>query len=157
MVSINKNQTKPTDEKFISKNLMENHSFELHWFWRITTKPYFFTIYYMILAFLIAVIMVLTGTDSDSPGLLGSFLGAILFMFVGLSYLLPLPIMKTIFEHPDFPYFYSLVLPIISILGITLHHFKTKKKIILKWLVITLFLIITLSFVGCVGMILSGT
>ena len=38
-----------------------------------------------------------------------------------------------------------------------IEHYKNKKGILLKWLIIILFLLITLSFVGCAGVILSDS
>ncbi len=141
----------PSGQKLSPKNNTINNA-GINWFWKITAKTYFFPAYYTLLAFLIAVIMVLTGTDIGiSDGLLGSFLGAVLLMWVGIIYFFPLPI-KSVFDSN----FYAFILPIIFVLGIILNYYRTKKNIILKWLVITLFLLITLSFAGCAAMIFEG-
>src|SRR3989344_8029154 len=59
---------------------------ELHWFWRITSKPYFFILYYIILAFIIAVISNVTD-DSIFNSLPLVFIIIVLFMPNGLIYL----------------------------------------------------------------------
>ena len=87
----------------------QNPEIELHWFWRITTKPYFYFILYLVFALLLEI-----GNYIFGPG----------FYFVGLLFL-PMGlwvILESFLDyfqiHVDLPY--EIILDILLVITIVL-------------------------------------
>lgn len=136
----------PSQEKIQTSKVDDS---QLHWFWRITTKHYFFPFYYIGLTLLLAIMF---GYGGIFPLLIG--------MPIGLTYLIALPLeglhqQKLI--NSDFAAILAVSFHLIYTTGIFTINIYKKKGILLKWLIITLFLLATLSFVGCAGIILSDS
>lgn len=136
---------------------------ELYWFWRLTTKWYFFPAYYLILAFLfIVTIYQKRLLELSITSILFEFLLAIVYMPYGLIYLIGIP--KYGLNYRILSYgsakenmivifnwiLYFIIIALFIYLSILIYYYKRKKNIVLKWLIIALFLLVTLSFLGCV-------
>lgn len=145
---------------------------QLHWFWKLTTKWWFFPVFYVSLALVLTIIVLVVYANqskfSDIRNPFGLFALIIIFMPGGLVSMLnvfsnpnvllnsnsmvavPFPglmsdnlrIILTFIYHP---------LAILSVISI----FKNRKKI-LKWLILTLLFTMLLSFSGCIVWLLSG-
>lgn len=126
---------------------------ELHWFWKLTTKWWFFPILYLSLVLTFSVITSIksftSGINSMLRNTLGTFLYTLILMPGGLVYFLQKLIDPTNFT--DVAISLSLIFHPFAILSIILiYYFRYKKKIILNWLILILLLLIILSFSGCV-------
>ena len=126
---------------------------QLHWFWKYTTKWWFFPVYYVVLVFLLSFLYMLD--KKEILALLG-FAYILISMPIGLLYLANIPKEGTYQVLSEWDGSYIFILLFIVLFSI-ITYYKYKKETILKWLIITLFLLITLSFVGCAGIILSGS
>lgn len=137
---------------------------ELHWFWQITTKWYFFPLLYVLMVLLLTIGEVWTLVLSDERYVINftSFSGQFFYIFIsffpfGLLWFLQLFGLGLHFEivglgqsvSPFAKYYYTAtyLIPFISMFLIV--YFKRKKNIVLKWLVISLLLFMFISFVGC--------
>ena len=99
------------------------------WFWDITTRWYFFPVFYVLLALILS-------KESD-----GGILYSLFLMPVGISYFIHLTPW-----NKNLPLFYY-VIPIFSVIAI--QYYRIKKKKVIKWLIITLLLYLLLNFYGC--------
>lgn len=121
---------------------------QLHWFWKLTTKWWFFPLFYLFLAIFLVIIWKIKGSDKNFIPL---FFGLIIMMPDGLLAILNLLriIPKNVFFSSlglFFPYIFN-ALSILSIIVIV--YYKNKKNQILKWLLLTLLILLLLSFIGC--------
>ena len=129
---------------------------QLHWFWRLTTKWWFFPAFYVFLAFIFATIKAMDEVSSISfSEIFGGFVGALIYMPGGLVYWV-----HKLISTDDYVFFAGILSylfhPLVIILIIAIQYFKYKKNKIIKWLVITLFFLIVLAFSGCVTAQLTG-
>ena len=115
---------------------------QLHWFWRLTTKWWFFPAFYVVLALLIPTF----GTSAD---VWYAYLISIAYMPLGIMFLLDLTKNNVFMDYLSIPFLIIFHIFLFSSIFI-IHHYKVKKKIILKRLIILLLLFIILSFGGCV-------
>ena len=115
---------------------------KLNWFWNITTRGLFFVIFYLLLS-LILLIYASAKYGAPAPALLEF----IVLMPVGLLYLLGL------FNESEVQSFIFVCVFYIFMVSsiIYLNYVKYKKGIILKWLIITLILLMIGSFAGCIA------
>ncbi len=135
----------------------------LHPFWKFTIKWWFFPSLYIFLASLYIIIVGLTAAELLPGYIDGEHANLLILYFMphGLIYLLEtFPIIKYIFQlvyyipgasflfdRGFFPLFFHLFF-IASIIKI--QNDKIKKRKVLKWLIVTLILLLVLSFSGCV-------
>ncbi len=128
---------------------------QLHWFWNLTTKWWFFPLFYLTLSFLFAVLWRII---SKSPMSLYIILYTLYFLPNGFVMLIP-PV-NLLLQYAlgglfggigdDFYVgFPLLALPLIILSILVIYYYKRKKNKILKWLIISLFLFLILSFLGC--------
>lgn len=114
---------------------------QLHWFWRVTTKLYFFPLFYITLALLLSILDGLMRKEVS----LGTFFYALAMMPQGLLLLVGILHFVQDSPLPIYLVFHPLLLASI----IVINYYKTRKKVVLKWLIITWLLLIILSFAGC--------
>ncbi|MEK6984597.1 MAG: hypothetical protein AABX33_08535 [Nanoarchaeota archaeon] len=123
---------------------------ELHWFWELTTKGWFFPVFYVSLVLFLS----LVHAYIDKEWSLFVFLQFLYLMPSGLGVLLNL--LNINFKEDTYfkvLYVWPLIFHLITLISIiAIVYFKQKKSIIIKWLIITLLLLMILSFVGCVGL-----
>ena len=132
--------------------IVENSS-KPHRFWEFTSKWYFFPLFYLTLAILFIIISKLIGRYldvKDFVGIISLFLTVLYIMPSGLLFFLVLIGIKDRYLTVPALYFPILfhVFTVASIVVIS--YFKYKKHRILKWIIITLFLLFILSFIGCI-------
>jgi len=137
---------------------------EIHWFWRLTTKWYFFPSLYLILAIILSMLAIILKSNVFESQLseIKDFPNALSFMLIflgsGLIFLI-LPSITSLLEVPRFmPDFFSWALVLISHIFIissyfVIPYFWKKKKIILKKLIIVLLIFLLLNFSSCVFII----
>lgn len=113
---------------------------QLHWFWRLTTKWWFFIALYLFLVILLSFYISIKYNAS-------AFLGVILVMPLGIFYWFGL------LDNPSSanPIFIILVYVVMAFSSATIYYLKFKRGIILKWLIIILILLMVGSFGGCVA------
>src|SRR3989338_3015994 len=119
--------------------------FKLNRFWNVTSKWYFFPALYIILTFL--VFLYLKGyNDVKSP--IEIFLYMIFLIPNGIIYFNYLLTGKksTVIVGAFLPYFYFALMALIIVI---IQYFKIRKKIILKWIILVMFIVIFLTFFGC--------
>ena len=149
---------------------------KLHWFWKITTKWWFFLVFYYSLYLIFNILYeffrpggynsldfhytfflirrdggifgILSFLFRSIAGILGESLLSLLFFPFGLVAILDLIFPNSGDFLSFFPFFIGNAF--IFSLMIAIPYFKYKKKQILKWLIIALFLVMILSFSGCV-------
>ena len=129
---------------------------QLHWFWRLTTKWWFFPVFY---GFLILVSSLLFALTSKNPFSFSHELGAafdfsLVLMPTGLGYYIQLPI-DLFSKEPlslGLGFIFWPVAFIVDLWMIFLMFYvpycQIKKNIIPKRLIISLYLVIILSLVG---------
>lgn len=124
------------------KTLNKGDKKELHKFWDLTSRRWFFMFFYLLLALILSVY---ANIKYRAPA--PAFLGFILLMPVGLIYLLGL------FDNTEVSSFiFVCIFYLLTVFSINyIHYLKAKKGIILKWLIITLILLMMASFAGCVA------
>ena len=130
---------------------------QLHWFWKLTTKWWFFPVLYITLSLLVMLTIVLfslkkIGGISDFFSL---WMLIILFMPSGIFAIINLLLIhKTFFTDGLAVLGYLLPGALIHVFHITLiiviyRAWKNKRKL-LRWLILTLFFLMILEFSGCV-------
>jgi len=153
----------------MAKQISENASkvqvddSQLHWFWKLTTKWWFFPVFYVVLAFLATIqLLSINGKGTFSQFIDASahiFFLILVFMPTGLQfylskfyykyylayYISPVPSARQM-ELIMFTFDGFIIISIIMI-----QYFKLKKNITLKWLIITLIVLLLLAFFGCVA------
>lgn len=129
---------------------------QLEWFWELTTKWWFFPVFYVFLTFLVTIIWKLKGHEDSFLGLFSALLlvlpSGIIFI---LQFIRTFGILSPF--NGTFDQFINaasmvaplIFLPFMLLSIIRIAYYKIKKGKILKWLIITLLLYLTLSFVGC--------
>ena len=141
----------------------------LSWFWKMTTRKYFFILYYLALSIIVAEVFYLERQHARHMAIHGvvdvnTLLLVLIFMPYGFFYLLPpyrpsqsLPLGPEL----DGPIrwlsfgFYILVDVVFFWLIFWINHLIRERQLPKK-LILALFLYITLSFVGCVVVISRG-
>lgn len=128
-------------------------------FWRISSKWYFFPAFYALLVLLF--VFVLSGEQSYRNGSFldleefgETFLLAIYFLPNGL--LLILPEAKRMIGEELFFVFPAIFHAFWIISTIVIQIFKYKKKKILRWLVIAVFVAMIISFLGCTQYVVTS-
>ena len=118
-------------------------------FWEVTAKWYFFPIFYVLLVLLLIFIK-LKGNLFGEGAIFGYFIPVVVSMPSGLLYFIYFPpLSKYITEAIQLPLIFSFhAVSVISI--ILIQYFKIRRNKILKWLIITLLVLILLAFFGCV-------
>ena len=114
---------------------------KIHWFWNLTTKLWFFPVFYFFFALILLIYL---------GGPLGGILGVVLFMPLGLLHWFGL-VDKTGYPLTSEVLIIILQVSIYVILAFsiaTIHYFK-KQGVIIKWLIILIIFLIIASFVGC--------
>lgn len=126
----------------MNKILNKGDKKELHKFWDITARGLFFVLFYL---FLSLILFIYASTKYGAP--LPSIFGFMLFMPIGLLYLLGL------FNNTDtWAYHFIYVFDTLLIsAAIIISYFRFNRNIILKWLIIALILLVVASFAGCVA------
>ena len=127
---------------------------QLHWFWRLTTKWWFFPLFYFILALILALLAFI----QDPSHIWGYIFLSIILMPQGLIGFLTVLLsshgnvvnlqQELGFSNFVVLYFAIAVIIIISYSWIIYSKYRLNK--VLKWLIIILMLIIILSFSGCI-------
>ena len=135
----------------------DDNGTKLNWFWTITTKAWFFPVYYLLLAFLLYIVLLISGDPAPPLALFLFYI--ILSMPIGLIYITYIPFYglndKTYQDGSTLFYFMFIGFYLFFALTISLvQNFKNKKNKILKWMIIILLILITLSFLGC-GLIIK--
>jgi len=125
---------------------------QLHWFWKLTTKWWFFPVFYIILAMVYPIIVLnmekFQGSSNFKDAYLEVLGTVIVFMPAGLSYYLTLIGL----DEDFFATIMVFIFPVFAIGSIILIQlYKLKKKKILKWLIILILLLMILSFFGCIA------
>ncbi|MEK6984378.1 MAG: hypothetical protein AABX33_07425 [Nanoarchaeota archaeon] len=128
------------------------HAFD---FWKLAVKWYFFPLLYIILTLLFTIIVPTKGHN----------LGDLFRIFLVTLYYLPNGLVYLILVLSTYPkhrfgnvliYLFPIVFHVFWIASaIIIQFFKVKKGRILRWLVITVFLAMLLSFLGCTKMVLT--
>jgi len=137
------NRSTYTKKKIEFQDTMSD-DIQLHWFWKVTTKPYFLPLFYTILALLLGIIDGLMRKEGIT---IEGVIYAFAFMPQGLGFLvLWVGLIDLIQEIPPI---YFIFHPLLLISIFVINYYKSKKNIILKWLIITWLLLIILSFAGC--------
>ena len=119
----------------------------VHWFWNLTTKWWFFPIFYLFLVLLVTVIWKVKGTERTFLSTL-----ALLLIYMPSGLLVFLDKLRVLtgdsltITAGFFPYFFH---PVAIASLIVIQYYKYKKNKILKWLVLTLLFLLVLAFVGC--------
>jgi len=154
-IKLNTNNNSSQTTKAATNYYIGSNTQELRGFWRIATKWYFFPLFYTILVLLLTVIPFSIKSRSLSVHM-EIFLETLAFMPAGLLVLLEFAGIDIDHLGIDFirtenlvfilPIFF-FVFAIASIISI--QYFKNRKGKILKWLIITLLLVMLLSFLGC--------
>lgn len=126
----------------------------LDFFWKITSKWYFFPLFYILLVLIFSIIVTSReGSYSDWDEVGGIFLMGLYFLPSGLFFFIPeLERFGEEGLYLIFPAVFHLFW-IISV--IVMQILKYKRNRILKWLVITLFILMVLSFAGCTAMVIG--
>ena len=128
---------------------MKNKQEEANWFWELTTKWWFFPVFYVLIIFILYLIVIITRTKVPTlfwESFIVPFYGLFITMPFGLVYFVwGSKIMKYIVNYIFVFFFYLLFITSI----ITICYYKAKKNKILKWLIITWIILLVLSFVGC--------
>jgi len=125
---------------------IENNKEELHWFWKITSKWYFFPIFYVFLAFIVAFISAIK--DKNLSQIWEFSLYSLVWMPNGLNYYPQYFDIKLEYNGSIFSLiFFGVSLSIIIII----QFFKIKYKKILKPFIIVLLILFILAFSGCVA------
>ena len=121
---------------------------KLGWFWGITTKWYFFPLFYLFLS----IVIYISRSYYNDVDKYKIFYYTLFFMPNGLFYFTYIltgqktPDVVGLF-FPDFYFGFLLILIIIM----QFIRWINNKNIILRWLIIIVILIILLSFAGCVA------
>jgi len=129
-------------------------------FWKLAIKWYFFPVLYIILAILFTLISLIKESKglNDFEELGGIFLMTLYFLPNGLILLIE-GFGSYVRGKVDQDFF--LVFPIafhifwIASVGV-IQFFKIKRDRIIRWLIITVFLAMILSFIGCTENLLVG-
>ena len=134
---------------------------QLHWFWKLTTKWWFFPVFYLslnLLVFLLAITMFsITSADFEYV------LFYILMMPSGLSHLF-LTFWKYLFQKSELEWYFFLINIIVTFVFfipffissiIRIPYYRYKKNQILRKNIITLFLLISISFLGLVFFVIK--
>ncbi len=130
---------------------------QLHWFWKLTTKWWFFPVFYLILALLSKIFDALTLASTSDYSFWEIFVlrkGMWITLLGGLSYyiLLPIDLVSKIPLDIGLNLIFipiTLVLDVVMlILMIYIPYCKIKRNIIPKKLIISLFFVLILSFFG---------
>lgn len=141
----------------VKKLLNRNSPDKINWFWNLTTKWWFFPLFWFLLAFLYGVLFSaddLFYYNLDVPWILFNIFGIFMNVPLGISYLI-LMIINLIFEVGfDFLSLLIILLTqaifyvyfIVSILKII--KAKNNENKILKKCIVILFLLILLGFIG---------
>ncbi|MBI2654905.1 hypothetical protein HYX06_00580 [Candidatus Woesearchaeota archaeon] len=129
---------------------MKNKQEEANWFWKLTTKWWFFLVLYLFMSFLSLIVITIYGVydKSDPLKIVGMFVVTLLFLMpLGFVYLLEIPLNLGLFLGLISIFIYHALI-IGSIIAVP--YFKHKENRILKWLIIFLFLVIVISFFGVI-------
>lgn len=118
----------------------------LHWFWKLTTKWWFFPVFYIALVF---IFLAIKGKLIEGDDTIFNISMLLYLMPNGLFYFLGLDIGSGSFLPPRIRYFPPLFHTLFIFSIIIIQYFKLKKNKILKWLIILLILLLLLSFFGC--------
>ena len=128
---------------------------ELHWFWKLTTKWWFFPAFYVFLAFLLAIFesdvyleIQLYGLPDGMLYTFGNFIGSLLTMSTGLLFWF-----QKIIPQDNWLlrlYLALFFIPLVIACTLAIYFFKHKKNKILKWLIVTSILLMVLSFLGLI-------
>ena len=133
-------------------------------FWQLTTKPYFFVIYYLVLAF-IFVLLTLINTEGivldahtlslfllNLPTMFVLFILTTFYMSSGLAYLaIVVPIYGPHQNVWDLRWIHLLTFILNALYGYMMIQVVSRNKsnrILSRWLIVLLLLLITLSFAG---------
>ena|SRR3989338_1725199 len=152
------------EEEFRAKQKIEQpyskqarHSFE---FWKLSIKWYFFPILYVVLALLFVVIYIIKeSVGFNNFGKMGGvFLMSLYFLPNGLILLIE-ELGSYVQREAGEEFF--LVFPIVFhmfwIVSVgVIQFFKIRSGKIVRWLIITVFLAMILSFIGCTESLLVG-
>ena len=139
----------------INSNTNKTDGSELHWFWKLTTKWYFFPLFYVSLSLIFTIIYFTTKESVRSLFFLSYIipwaLVFMLFMPAGLMYLIFNVLGK--FYNIELTQGISAVYIIIFWLLVPIsifkiYTYKSKRNEVLKWLIITLIVVMLLSFIG---------
>ena len=136
---------------------------QLHWFWRITTKWWFFLVFYLLLALILGILNVLFPPEPSMSEqvlnenfmiILSNILFASMFNIIALHIGIGIFFDK-LFGNSNAAYWIATILtyifyPFIIISTIFIIYFRYKKDKILKWLIIALLLTLISSFSGCI-------
>lgn len=127
---------------------------ELNWFWKITTKWYFFPLFYLLLcvAFNIIYDVLHKSAEPFKIILLALYLlpnGFILILPESLSFFLRSSLSK-LFGGEELSFGFPIIAHVLMIASISfIIFFSYKRKRILKYLIIALLSFMIISFVGC--------
>lgn len=146
----------------LNETQVSDHSVQVQapdsFFWRISSKWYFLPIFYAMLVLLF--VLVVSGAEfyrkgsfSDLEEFAEIFLLSTYFLPNGL--LLIIPEAKKIIEEELFLVFPAIFHAFWIVSTIVIQIFKYKRKKILRWLVITVFVAMIISFVGCTQFIIT--
>ena len=133
-----------------------NKDSELHWFWRLTTKWWFFPVFYTLFAMINAIIFAIKGQLTLSKGFSESFIPSLFLAPNGILYFLLLPAWLFIYDkQPLDPGLGFLSFPIAFIVDLFItfsiiliqYYFITKNKV-LKAMIITNGLLFIISYLG---------
>lgn len=117
-------------------------------FWNITSKWYFFPLLYLSLV----VTLILSEPRNFE------------FMFF-IMYLMPNGIFYFVnllsgyqIENESMVFIFPLIYFLLIIISISIiQYYKFKRKIILKWLILSILLLILLTFSGCIATLITGS
>ena len=114
---------------------------QLHWFWKITTKWWFFPVFYVIIG---STFFIKNSPKNIIP------LHFLLFLILAPSGILFYFNMFMTIQGLWLSYVVSFISYLFIIFSYFLIQYYNSKKKILKWLIIVLLFYIIISFVGCV-------
>ncbi|MEK6983619.1 MAG: hypothetical protein AABX33_03525 [Nanoarchaeota archaeon] len=125
---------------------------QLNWFWKLTTKWWFFPVFYVFLTMLLSLVDVIFHNKPN-------WLTYIVFMPSGVMFIVQLIIKNKMFNDQFFIntslVWFAIFFHLINIfLIILITNTYNKRKIVVKWVIIILMLLMIIQFLGC-GLYLS--
>ncbi|MBI2659428.1 hypothetical protein HYX05_05015 [Candidatus Woesearchaeota archaeon] len=120
---------------------------QLHWFWRLTTKWWFFPVFYVFLVVLLVIIWKIKGENENFIPL---FFGLVITMPDGLLFFVELVQGPSNDRYLQLAAFFPFIFHIFLITSVSIIvYFKYKEGRVLRWIILPLLILLISSFIGC--------
>ena len=144
-------------QKIADTETLQSSSGSSDWLWKTALKWYFFPLLYIFLAVVFSFIASIAESggyyNSDFEELGGIFLMTLYFLPNGLFFFVQE--LQKFGEEGLYIIFPAVFHVFWIVMAVILQYFKYRKNKTLRWIIITLTILMVLSFAGCTSMVLS--